>query len=343
MHGSSTQWLLASLKPARDELRQARRRLHAKATVILFADVVSFYGLVLSQWPWPLRVLSGLVLSQALLATATGIMHDANHNAFSSKRWLNRVAAFSADALGASSTLWRKQHNDAHHRHTNIKDLDGDIDQQPFLRLAPWQQRRSYHAWQHLYIWPLYGFLAMKWFLMGDFRTLLSQKHGKSSVRDWAVVLAGKAFHATWALVIPMMLWSWKVVIPVYFAISWVIGFSLSVIFQLAHCVDAAEFVEDESTPHLKRNDVVRHQLATTVDFKAKSRLTHAYIRFVCGGLEYQVEHHLMPRTPHTLYPQLAAKLQAVCDAEGIKRRVFQSIPEAISSHQRHLRSMAQL
>ena len=339
MHGSSQQWLLAAAKPSREDLRLARRKLHAKATFIMALNAAAYYGLVLSSWSWPMRVLSAVLLTQSLTATATGIMHDGNHHAFSSRRWLNGLAAYSADALGASSTMWRRQHNDKHHRHTNIKGFDGDLNQEPFARLAPWQQHRSYHALQHIYMWPLYGALAMKWFVMGDFKTLLSSDHGKASLRDWASVLAGKAFHASWALILPMVMWSWKVVIPSYLAISFVVGFSLALTFQLAHCVDEADFVA-EDVPHLKKNDAVLHQLATTVDVHPRTRLGRAYVRFLCGGLEYQVEHHLMPRTPHTFYPTLAARLQQVCDEHGIRRRVFDSVPQAIASHQRHLRSM---
>jgi len=33
-------------------------------------------------------------------------------------------------------------------------------------RLTPHQRRLPYHRWQHLYLWPLYGLLAIKWQLL---------------------------------------------------------------------------------------------------------------------------------------------------------------------------------
>lgn len=331
---------MASIRPTRQELRRARRLLHVKSLFTLTLACASYSTLVFSAVGPLWRTLSALVLSQALVAIATGIMHDGNHGAFSSRRGLNRLAALSADLLGASSLLWHRQHNDAHHRHTNVRGLDGDIDQQPFARLAPWQEHRWFHTWQHLYLWPLYGFLAVKWFLFGDVRTLLSDRHGKVTARDWVLVLAGKALHATWAIIVPCLFWSPLQVALVYLGISWVLGLTLAVLFQLAHCVDNAEFHADD-LPHTKGRDVVVHQLATTVDFEARNPLLRFYMSFLCGGLEYQVEHHLMPRVPHTFYPTLARRLRTLCSEHGLEHRDHASVASALRAHQRHLRAMA--
>ncbi len=338
MSTSSKGWLLAAIRPSRIELRRARRVLHVKSAMTLALATMSYWLLVFASIPPWARVLAGVVLSQALVAIATGIMHDGNHGAFSSKRWLNRLAALSADVLGASSLLWRRQHNDRHHRHTNIVGLDGDLDQQPFARLAPWQPHRRHHSWQHLYMWPLYGFLAIKWFVIGDLRTLVaSRRQGRA--RDWLWVTLGKMTHLTWAIIIPSLVYSPLLVLYAYLAISWVVGFTLAVLFQLAHCVDNAEFL-DSDVSHTKGDDAVLHQLATTVDFESTNPLVRSYMSFLCGGLEYQVEHHLMPRMPHTLYPQLARRLRELCTSHELEHRDHRSVRAAVSAHQRHLRAM---
>ena len=55
-------------------------------------------------------------------------------------------------------------------------------------------------------------------------------------------MITGKLVHLTWALVIPLLLHPWWVVLAFYLACSWVVGLLLATIFQLAHCVDEADF-----------------------------------------------------------------------------------------------------
>ena len=44
------------------------------------------------------------------------------------------------------------------------------------------------------------------------------------------------------------------------------------------------------------------HQIESTVDFCPRNPV----LTWMLGGLNYQIEHHLFPRLPHTLYPQIA-------------------------------------
>ena len=195
-----------------------------------------------------LRVVFALVLVVASVASATSVMHDGNHGAFSASKRVNRIAGWSSDLLGASSFLWRFKHNRLHHGNTNVVGFDLDIDQVPFARLAPQQPWRPSHRYQHLYMWALYGFLTLQWFVLSDYSTLLRGKQGthplpvKPRPRDVAVILLGKVLHLSWALVLPMFFHPWWGVLAFYLVSSWLVGFLLANIFQLAHCVDRAEF-----------------------------------------------------------------------------------------------------
>lgn len=336
--------LLATVLPDAGELAAARRRLHAKALLIVAADGAGYAGLVAPTVPLAARVVCAVVLVHALLATATGIMHDANHGAFARRRRVNQLLAYSADALGASSWLWRFQHNDLHHRHTNVVGVDTDIDQAPFARLAPGQAWKPWHRYQHLYMWPLYGFLTLQWFVASDIRALCAGGMAGQPFRtrprpaDVARLAAGKLVHVGWALAVPMLFHPWWAVLAWYVACSWAVGFGLAVVFQVAHCVDNAEFVADDV--RLRGDDVVRHQLATTVDVRLGRGPLGVYLGFLSGGLAFQVEHHLAPRVPHTHYPAMAAKVSAMCAANGLAHRVHAGPGAALASHVRWLRAM---
>ena len=336
--------LLASVMPTAGEIARARRRLHHKAALVVALDVASYSVLVIADVPMWVRALAAVVFVHALIATATGVMHDANHGSFSTRRRVNRSLAYSADLLGASSLLWRFQHNDLHHRHTNVEGVDGDIDQAPFARLSPSQAWKRWHRYQHRYMWFLYGFLTLQWFLVSDVVVLLRGSMGGQKMRtkptraDVARLVLGKVVHATWALAIPMMLRPALSVVLWYLACSWFVGLGLAVIFQLAHCVDAAEF--DTTDGHWRGDDLVRHQLRTTVDVHIDGRIPRAWLAFLACGLEHQVEHHLAPRLPHTLYRAMSGRVSAMCAANGLHHRVHTSVPATLASHQRWLRAM---
>jgi linoleoyl-CoA desaturase len=284
-----------------------------------------------------------MLLVHALLAVATGIMHDANHGSFSRFPRVNKIFAYSADLLGASSWLWRRNHNVAHHHYTNVDGHDHDIELQPFARLSPTQPVRPWHRFQHVYMWPLYGFLTLKWLCFGDFQSWYVNRaelraRSRTFRRDSLLMLCGKVVHVGWALAVPMAFHPWWQVLAVYVACSWALGFALAVVFQLAHCVDRAEFVT--APGDLSGEAGARHQLATTVDFAPRTRLGRLYGGWLLGGLEFQVEHHLAPRLPHTYYREMASDVDVLCADRGWNRKSHRSFLDGMASHARHLRAM---
>ena len=214
----------------------------------------SYAALLFAPVGFVVRVVFALLLVIASVAAATNVMHDGNHGAFSTSARANRVAGWTSDVLGGSSFLWRFKHNKLHHLNANVAGYDTDIDQAPFAHLAPQQQWRPWHRYQHLYMWVLYGFLALQWFLLSDFAVLVRCKIGSHPLpaappdADVAMTFLGKAVHLGWAIVLPMICYPWWGVLGFYLASSWLVGFVLANVFQLAHCVDRAEFL-DPDTP----------------------------------------------------------------------------------------------
>jgi linoleoyl-CoA desaturase len=267
-------------------------------------------------------------------------MHDANHGALTRSARLNRIVGYSADLLGASSWLWRFTHNNLHHGNTNVDGVDSDISQAPWARLAPTQPWRRWHRYQHVYMWFLYGVMTLKWLTFGDFSNLVRGRVGDQPLRqrprrrDVAMMIAGKLSHLTWALVVPLLLHPWWVVLVFYVACSWLVGFALALIFQLAHCVDTVTFPDGHDPRRGAAFEL--HQLATTVDVDVRVPI----LRWLMGGLHHQVEHHLAPRVPHTLYPLLARRLRAACAERGLTYHLHPSFAAAVRSHARWLRTM---
>jgi linoleoyl-CoA desaturase len=133
----------------------------------------------------------------------------------------------------------------------------------------------------------------------------------------------------TATFVVPARVHGIGLALTFYLLTSLVVGLALSVVFQLAHCVEETTFHDGRAA-----DEWAVHQLATTTDFAPRSRLLTWYI----GGLNFQIEHHLFPRLSHVHYPRIAPVIRRVCAERGIPYRVHDTFADALRSHYRLLR-----
>jgi linoleoyl-CoA desaturase len=322
-------------------IRRAQRRMYLKSAFMLAWSAASWSLLMFAADAWWQAVLLVLSLGLGLAGIGFNVTHDANHSAYARRRWVNRLVSWSLDLIGASSYVWRVKHNVVHHTYTNISGADGDIEQLPFLRLAPDQPRRWFHRHQHVYAWPLYGFFAVKWQLHGDL-TQLRAGEVEGTPLPWprgaelAGFWLGKAAFLTWAVGVPLLVHpAWQVGLA-FLGTSFVLAFTLAVTFQLAHCVEEAEFSSIGGMAGAGRTEWARHQVETTVDFAPRNRVLTWYL----GGLNFQIEHHLFARVCHIHYPALAPLVREVCARHGVRYEVHPTLWAAMLSHARWLRRM---
>ena len=333
--------LARRIAPTSSEIRYASAHLRIKALAIVAAAAVSYWFLVVADVGPLVRAGSAVALLVAIVGIATSIQHDANHGAFARSTRRNNLVGYSLDLLGGSSWLWRVKHN-LHHGNTNIDGVDSDIEQMPFARLAPGQPWRKWHRYQHLYMWGLYGVLSISWFVFADFFNLLRRRigsqpfHRRPRSTEVVTTMLGKLLHLTWAVLIPLMFHPWWIVLAVYLAMGWALGFILAIIFQLAHCVDRADFVALGESQ--RGADFEQHTLRTTVDVHCRVPV----LRGLMGGLDHQVVHHLFPSLPHTIYPKLTRRLARVCDEHEFDYRFHPSFWSGLRSHARWLKAMGQ-
>jgi linoleoyl-CoA desaturase len=315
--------------------------MYAKSAIILVWFSASYALLVFAAGTWWIAI--GLALSLGLAAAAIGmdIQHDGSHGGYSNSKLVNGVAAASLDLVGGSSYLWRWKHNVLHHSFTNIDGADDDINIGPLGRLSPEQPRYSFHRFQHIYMWPLYGFVALKWQLFDDFKELIRGKVGprvipRPSGMQLAIFIGGKIALVLMAFVIPALFHPFWLVVVFYCSIAVTIGIVLGVVFQMAHCVEEADFPVPAESSNRIEDEWAVHQVSTTVDFARHNKLLTWYI----GGLNYQIEHHLFPKICHLHYPKLSPIVESVCGKFGVKYEANATIRSAMASHVRWLRRM---
>ena len=311
-------------------------------TAVILAWLATSYALLVFAAPtvW-LAAPFSISLALAISVVGFSVQHDGGHHAYSRFGWVNRLAAVSLDLIGASSYLWKWKHVVYHHTYPNVDGQDTDIDVGLMARLAPQQRRRWFHRWQHLYLWPLYGLTASVWHLYGDFRDVIVGQIGPHRIPrpkgwDLAVFILGKAVSIGLLLGIPMLVHSWWVVVTFYMVTTVVVGVTLTVVFQLAHCVGEAEFPAPIDGGRRMEDAWAVHQVHTTVDFARTSRT----LCWLLGGLNFQVVHHLFPRTCHIHYPALSRIVESVCTEFGVRYSAHRSFLAGVISHFRWLRRL---
>ena len=268
------------------------------------------------------------------------VQHDASHGAYSARPGVNRLLARVLDLLGGSSHVWRTKHNVIHHTYTNLVGVDQDLEAGVFARFAPGQRRRPIHRFQHVYMWPLYGLLTVKWMWVDDFVNVATGKLGPKDLPrprgwEWVGFLGGKVLAFGWLLVLPIAFHGLWIGLLFHLTGHVVAGVTMATVFQLAHCVEEAEF-PPVPTPEGERVEWAVHQLRTTVDFARGNPV----LTWLLGGLNFQAVHHLFPRVSHVHYPALSRIVAEVCTEHGVRYRSNPSFVRAVLSHARWLRRM---
>lgn len=317
-------------------------RTYVKAATILALFGLSYWQLVfVTDNIWS-ALFWGFLLGHSIVLIGFNIMHDGAHKALSKHDWINSAAARSLDAIGASVHLWRIKHNVLHHTYTNIAGVDQDLDSAERMRFSPGHQHRDHHRFQHWYALPLYCLLSLNW-VSADFIEFFRRKignHGfaKPSKKETALFLGFKALYFGYALVIPLLLHTWWQVLLAFVLVHFVAGFFLAIVFQLAHVVEVAAFPTPDPATGNAEDEWALHQLKTTVNFATDNPLVTWY----CGGLNFQVEHHLFPKITHVHYPEINKIVKATCAEYGYPYLEYPTLGAAVASHLRLLKKLGQ-
>ena len=317
-------------------------QMYAKTALILGWFAASYVLLVFFATTWWQGVPLAVSLALSMAAIGFNIQHDGSHGAYSEHRWINKLMALSLDLLGGSSFGWACKHNIVHHTYANITGHDDDIEIGILGRLSPHQKRYSFHRWQHIYLWFLYGFVAIKWHFFDDFRDVCIGRFGgyrHPRPKGWDLVnfIGGKVLFFSLAIGIPLLVHPFSIVLSFYLGTSFMQGIALSLVFQLPHCVENAAFPLPQADTGRMAAPWAVHQVQTTVDYGRGNGLLSWFV----GGLNFQIEHHLFPRICHIHYVALAPLVELTCQEFGVHYQAHETFRSAIASHFRWLRKLA--
>lgn len=306
----------------------------------LFLVPLTLINLGIATSPWLLFVLY-FIGGLGMAGIGMGIMHDAIHGSYSSNKIVNRYMGYTMNLVGASSAVWRIQHNVLHHTYPNITGADDDINAPFFLRFSPNAKRNWLHKYQFVYAWLFYSLSTISWITTKDFvrisryRKMGFLNKGKEFRKEISILVLWKVVYYSFALILPLIIvpmapW---VIILAFISMHLVTGFLISTIFQVAHIMPSLEF------PMPDENDVIAgdwdmHQLATTTNFAPRSGL----FSWLIGGLNYQVEHHLLPNICHVHYKNLSGIVAKTAKEFGMPYHSQKTFGSAIWNHIKMLR-----
>jgi linoleoyl-CoA desaturase len=315
--------------------------LFIKGAIFVVAFIALYIHLVFFTPNIWVCILECVALGGLTAGIGFNVMHDGAHGSFSKYGWVNKVAAFTLNVLGGSSFMWNVKHNIIHHAYTNVEGLDDDIDIQPWMRMTTLQKKYKFHKYQYLYFWILYSLLYVFWIFVLDYQKYFKQRIGamaikKMKVQDHLIFWGFKIFHLFTFIFLPIYTTTFLSFLVGFLIFTTVAGFTLSIVFQLAHTVEHTHFpVADEATNKFEDEWAV-HQIKTTANFATQSKL----VSWLVGGLNFQIEHHLFPKISHIHYPQISKIIKEVCAEFDLKYIEYKRLHTAFFSHVRFLKRM---
>jgi len=285
-------------------------------------------------WFWVAEIVMGL----GLAGIGLNIMHDGNHNSYSKNKWINKMMGRTVDLVGGNAEMWNIQHNVLHHTFTNIDGLDEDIDPASVLRFNPHKPLYKIHRFQHVYAWALYSLMTIFWMLPKDWMSLaryhkkdLIKTTGRSTKGIFFHMLFTKSIYFTYSLALPLIFSSisWWAILLGWAVMHAVAGFLMAIIFQPAHVMEHNLFPQVSEEVLKLDSTRLEHQLESAANFGVNNKV----LTYLCGGLNFQIEHHLFPNICHVHYKALSKIVKETAGEYNIPYRADMTFADALRMH----------
>lgn len=214
---------------------------------------------------------------------------------------------------GFSMEYWREKHNIKHHAHPNVVNVDPDIHSWPFTfsqeeykASGPIRRffQRHLQGWT---FWPisllvghLMRFDGLKYIATKPFKAKKKKRITKIWLLDTSLILA----HFTIWLVLPILFGlSWQVTFGFYVLLWSLVGTCLTAIFIVGHS---------------GRPIITEYDQNWRLQIETARRIKLGRIgSFFFVGLDYQIEHHLLPAMSHFNLPKAAPLVKEYAEERG--------------------------
>ncbi len=282
--------------------------------ILLLVVVCSLYS---AHIYLPLKFGLMLIPITALFSTTLAMTgHEGVHSsACQSKAGNTSLAAIIFPLFaGFSMEYWREKHNVKHHAHPNVVNVDPDIHSWPFTFSQEEYKtsgpiRRFFQ--RHLQGWTFWPISLLVGHLMRfDGLKYIATKPFKSKkkriTKIWLLDTALILVHFTLWLALPILLGlSWQVTFGFYVLLWSLVGTCLTAIFIVGHA---------------GRPIITEYDQNWRLQIETARRIKLGRIgSFFFVGLDYQIEHHLLPSMSHFNLPKAAPLVKEYAEERGWK------------------------
>ena len=257
----------------------------------------------------------GVRFIMLLLAVFTSVQlallaHDAAHGALARRRWQRQlIGQLGMSFINGYSFAYFTATHLAHHAHPNDPARDPDMRPEVFSVHASWPPGkrgigrivRRYQAW----VLP-FGLLLWTFALRGN-GLVHALRHRREARADLAAIL----LHAVVWLLVPTSLLGPGVTIVNYSIISGLIGVYLGTLFIPNH-VGMPTVLEEAEPAYCVQQTMPSRNFGGS-----------ALVAFLAGGLDSQIEHHLLPHVPNVRLRRARAVVREFCVRRGLPYRAI--------------------
>jgi acyl-lipid Delta6-acetylenase / acyl-lipid (9-3)-desaturase len=270
------------------------------------------------------------------------LAHDfLHHQVFQNKRRYGDLAGIYWGNLmqGYSMQWWKNKHN-GHHAVPNLhnstaqsQDGDPDIDTMPLLAWSL-KQAQSYRQlsadgstdsnttkflirYQAYFYFPILLLARLSWlnesfkmaFGIGPASSANAQLERETKGLQYPILEPlAIVLHYTWVAVVSTGYGTWSPLYSLAFFLTSTCscGFLLAIVFGLGH--NGMATYDADARP-----DFWKLQVTTTRNIIGGHGFSQAFVDWFCGGLQYQVDHHLFPSLPRHNLAKCHALVKSFC------------------------------
>jgi linoleoyl-CoA desaturase len=272
-----------------DEIHKKKIPLYWSNTEILYNAITIL--LYLSTWTYcfinadDLSYLWMVLLSIEFVSICLLIGHETSHYIGFKNQKYNKLLSQIISSPVFNMYEWKFDHNYTHHCFTNT-DFDKDFNEpKEVMRYSPLYKLYFNHKFQYIYIIIICA-------IYGNYLVFLQNIRNKNFI-PLSIGLA--------------LIYKFGFLkILVFFGCT---GFGFTFLASLSHINNNCIQPNND-----KKNDFLYNQVSSSMNYRTDDFIT----RFICIGLDIQIEHHLFPNIPHSSLRQIQHIVRGYCEKNDI-------------------------
>jgi len=220
-----------------------------------------------------------ILLSVMNMGYGALVFHETSHFTGFKNQTLNSIISYLVMSPIITTEDWKYEHNYLHHSFTNtIYDNDYEMNKQLF-RHSNNHVHYFHHRFQYIYAYVMF---ILGGFSKGPLNAIMHKR--------WNIV----------PFILILYYFSYINTIILYGAT----GLLFLSIAQLSHIQHECIQINTEN-----KNDFLYNQVSSSMNYRTDDPIT----RFICFGLDIQIEHHLFPNIPHSSLRQIQHIVRDYC------------------------------